>query len=1101
MQIVDVVCASVVAIGMVMNFCFAVGFIIKPLGEIRNISSIASLDIKKWQKSNYWLGRHRYSIIERLIFNLNEKAIIVSLCTGSFILLLSAVAYLNLHDVSDVEKTFGGIKAIEVVVALWGVQAAIVGIVYPLVIAFIAFFFDKRKSEVGLYTFLSESAALLSGGLSVGLLMTIGAQILLPVISGYSLNDQSASIWLAFDSVWFLTNCALTLRFIWVAFSFLFENKRKQIILRHAMAVALPKNNMQLTKSLVFLSAPKIGLLPEERVEMIYGYNFKPALKSEREGIIDDVSLLRLKLGLFGIGMQYAKPAKILLEKSIGWRVERGGVIIKTSDGSRFGMVRALLLKSAFRLKDAKDSGVSLDDFVNDCVEGCLTSQRSGSLEDYTKELSFLEDLFVELIRCSRFLDSLYFNKSSYLLINDGVTMWGSKIEVYLQQLRKAIGASLDLDQGNGFFEKAIYVPRNILVRLKDSDPEVFEQVNYLYGMAYFDFSKLWRDLVMRSVSGEPSITNMMEAGGDGGERYKKRLENLLTSVESTLDQSVYPIRDKSDDWMEISNISLSLIKHIDGVVNIFLTAAWSGDKLAVKLFLDVLLKWVGRIQYRFDATHLFFYGSEKPAISVFREDWPDVASSLIDVTSVSITLSKVAVAYDALVDYWSDTYELCMLHIIQASFHSENNAGLIASMIERRHQYAGSEISPADALAHSAEECFELWVRHMLDHQKAPLVSGIASRMWRHKPDEMLPGRIYSSSGSDGRDSLSLADLIVWCLKLSINGWNPWAKISQLEYWSNAGNRQKFIRILDSYVSCLESDAFSSSIGLYESVASEMNHRVNFNDARAAIKNGLIDVSEKVSALDLEVIKQAPVSARRLEELKDLVRGAILKDVTKQFPFAVFAQVPKAPLNYVDIRSRIRINNYDKGTITEQLLSPRAINEVEFLSRTAVEGIKSSLVSEILDRVECVEVQAVDENAYLAGLRELIKELRNPVLIVDNPTRPTWLWDWFHPLLGRVAENLNLPIIKKDRGNQAYDYVGTMCVDGIDLPVYTAGLAPGFSYLLSADALNGFEWGEEVVSLSVGDADSPRHVALLFEFHYRVSLGSKGLYKFRYLS
>jgi hypothetical protein len=128
-------------------------------------------------------------------------------------------------------------ETISYLAALWAVQAAVVALVYPIVIGFVALLFQGRQNAKSiLYVYLHDTAALLAGLSSLALIaLMAGHHLLLPRTS-----PGIVLVWSAIDLVWFLINMALTAYFLIRTFEFLLPDKRTHIIQRYAVNVAWP---------------------------------------------------------------------------------------------------------------------------------------------------------------------------------------------------------------------------------------------------------------------------------------------------------------------------------------------------------------------------------------------------------------------------------------------------------------------------------------------------------------------------------------------------------------------------------------------------------------------------------------------------------------------------------------------------------------------------------------------------------------------------------------------------------------------------------------------------------------------------------------------
>lgn len=133
--------------------------------------------------------------------------------------------------------------------------------------------------------------------------------------------------------------------------------------------------------------------------------------------------------------------------------------------------------------------------------------------------------------------------------------------------------------------------------------------------------------------------------------------------------------------------------------------------------------------------------------------------------------------------------------------------------------------------------------------------------------------------------------------------------------------------------------------------------------------------------------------------------------------------------------------------------MAQRAVNEKEYFAKTVANHLGALLISDVIRQGKFRDIIAPDATTYWLMLKEEANSLRQsgltPVLVLDNPTRPAWVWDWQHPSEDSEyvrPSDLVIRHVEKERGHR---YIA----DFNDIQVFSSPLAPGESLLLPREA------------------------------------------------
>jgi hypothetical protein len=135
--------------------------------------------------------------------------------------------------------------------------------------------------------------------------------------------------------------------------------------------------------------------------------------------------------------------------------------------------------------------------------------------------------------------------------------------------------------------------------------------------------------------------------------------------------------------------------------------------------------------------------------------------------------------------------------------------------------------------------------------------------------------------------------------------------------------------------------------------------------------------------------------------------------------------------------------------------MAQRAGNEREYYAKTVANHVGTLLLSDVIRKSEVRDVLAPDAATYWETLKKEAKSLKElgliPVLILDNPTHPDWLWEWEHPSQDSVYPRPLDLVIRLEKGGRGAGYIA----DFNDIQVFAAGIAPGESLLVARETFS----------------------------------------------
>jgi len=243
---------------------------------------------REWRIKNIYRRELGYSLLQRFLISASEIPLIINsfiaiLVLGiTFGLLLGSNGTHNIVrpdlDIANLASYFS---------ALWTVQAAISGLIYPIVISFVTFLLQRRHSaKASLDVYLNDTLAILSGVSGLSLILVMAIQHLLLSKAAHQIVTISVKI----DILWFVVNLGGTIWFLTRTFEYLRPAVRSQIYTRYAINIVLPREVKEYLREYLYSNAPEQGLLPglnlnrlsmEREPSVVFGDFFTGTSKEE----------------------------------------------------------------------------------------------------------------------------------------------------------------------------------------------------------------------------------------------------------------------------------------------------------------------------------------------------------------------------------------------------------------------------------------------------------------------------------------------------------------------------------------------------------------------------------------------------------------------------------------------------------------------------------------------------------------------------------------------------------------------------------------------------------------------------------------------------
>lgn len=265
-----------------------------------------------------------------------------------------------------------------------------------------------------------------------------------------------------------------------------------------------------------------------------------------------------------------------------------------------------------------------------------------------------------------------------------------------------------------------------------------------------------------------------------------------------------------------------------------------------------------------------------------------------------------------------------------------------------------------------------------------------------------MVPGRIYSYSGAANVESLQEAQLIILVI-LSTTDWrleDPFRR--QLAIWtsSNFASTELVKHRAQGMKQFLDQVQDALCPKLVDRLLLQLGRSHTRPDGITRTRNAINTLLNEIDGLQSEALASAQISQRRLTEIEEAASENGFSKTTGEFPLQLFSAI-----NYEDTPLEpfvLRISNLRKGELTDVEMVQRAANERESYAEAISNTVGHLLLGDVFQKCEVRDIFAPNATADWSALKEEANAIeergQTPVLVLDNPTRPDWVWEWEYP-------------------------------------------------------------------------------------------------------
>lgn len=1023
-------------------------------------------------KNNALFRLYRYGRLRRCIQWVGDAPLVFVGLVVCFYTALFALFDLFLFDfyipdiATDADSLLGGLNLV-----LMASQAAIFGMVYPMVIALVSIWVGRQRLGGNLFDcYLSDAHIKPLGVSGLSLLFVLVAKSLY-------LDHAFAEAYLfstIVSAIWFTVNLAGTGHFLLVTRNYLRSTSHLAAMKRYAANVAWKEEFTVRIKQGVWAASthPAYDLLPDptpHNVQIALGPTFggegTPVIKRMfNHGVVfSDVRFWILRR----IVERWMKRASNS-EKSDVWSqptfavpiqpdvhltneressLETTVVALRTAESKMdLTWIERLILPMAFKFRHTSkpELGSGAASILIGYASATAKALQINNHDEFEQLWSELVAYHAFLLNLSREKDE----KTAYENLAEKLTdrpTFSSKAlsydwaQLYVDLFRAGF---VKIDEDDWYFRRFCYGTSNLIGRIIDHSPaSIVSQIFMLHSNLHYQLGKHWEQTVAREGISKLSSTVGHRLTGHEAKLYTGQCRQLIAAWESVYGQLPRPSgTDRADRRNYVIDIPLAQ-SFLMQTAKMIGQSVGIGDVENAEWMTDSLMRLLHTMQMRSMPTDRLSYGLLPEMITSFSvtdeeqfEAWRDRFLEQQQGALHQFDL-RASMRTRALMNLHKDTALALCLTLTAWNFDNDRrevsrgrpnpSRDIVKNILDGNGKDETGRVHDLPNYFTSPPNIFICFLRILVSGHTYQgdsyrwLLNETVTLVERVNEKPMVSGRIYSSNGPN--DLLSnLGSILVLLLvtwpdeaepELLPNGWQDCFE------GNNSNRMHDFVKNLREF---LEKER--EAIGpVYE----DLTGKSLADDKVLQLSEALTRIETDQQRHLTDVIANAEISdARRLEFIANIGNKILTTDV-ERFPIKAFDQVDhsnRPDFDWYD--GRLNLHGFEKGRLTDQRLADGGFNEAEFFGVALLDAVAQQAMWTILDLCEPVESGANSLEALSESLLGNLGDLINPVLLLPRQP-PEWLSRWIYSW----ANDVSFPSLEflRERDDADPNYMGKL--------------------------------------------------------------------------
>jgi hypothetical protein len=1003
-------------------------------------------------------------------------------------------------------------------IAALSVQAALVGLVFPLVIAFVGLLNQGRASFASRLTIYIESSNAMFVGLS-SLLLCVAISAQLPFAS--FMGDADAAVTLL-NLAWFAINIGALAHFVLRTIAFLHPEQRVPIMRAYVSNVIWPRELTRIVTANRWDNVSRYGYLPAgaqadpfstgERARTWYSALWDGGEPRVNRRFGRKMRLVDVRLGMLAPTVRtWLTQAREVADGQVhdlviplqpNWDYEGNQVLARSTLPLGLVLRCAVRASLVFTRAPAEDGAISETSAVlREMIADLIALIDNRQVDEFNDQLGEVIGLHAFLYRVAQFSDEDISNAQ----FETGNGLFGRALaEEWARSYRDLIRRSVErLPQDTEFMGRIAYAPARMYSRVANEvTPKALQPVLWLA-----------QSLSYRLIDWAVGEHRAETAPGAGGrhaftlsrqeEVYGRAWRDLVAGWERLLQVIVAaPDRGESRDrnWESLKRTAENIGAHLQATTQMTARAVWLGDTLATSWACDLMLHWQIKSERGWDTRGSYWrVHSEALTPETLELGWERVLALGGSAPAATVVFGAVmhntwrdhVVILISLFIHWAiqgktlETMTQAGRRLLNGEPYDRGDTGLRENGV-----LAGTDILISALRITGSGERFA-------EHSYAGRIDHLLEGLGQLADPASVSMRIYSSNGGLSFEALPQAQAVAIMATAQIPqeiGGDLRRLLTQSDD-EVLRRRETYLKSLLDAFDEIDADCHGQLLAALVDPGEVLEFDARRNRARQLVEQSLgVLTGHRDQAIVDAQIDPARVGA---------VAAAAGSEAfaPNAFPRNLFAEI--VPTDGSLVEFTLRASGLSKGAYTDPPMAQSVSNEAEWW-RDAMSGQVAAVVWwDVVSKTRFQEIEGRTPEEFWHAVRDGSARIReaghDPILVISNAADPQWLSDWRWPHRENSASKPADLVITRDEG-QVEGYEFTM--NGT--PVYRGQTAFGTVYLLPAQLMRRLRYHDYGNGLPVSlrfepDIGNPWRGTMHATFQREVELGDGEAYKIRW--
>jgi hypothetical protein len=1116
--------------GYLLNFLVVIWTLVKGFWAFRSqtLRKIVDGIEKEHFRSNIAVAPYTYAWVRRKIGSVERHPwLAISATIEIYFVCLYATKFMQpgwfgLKIPTHIEDYYRDFQNINM--GLLTTQAALVAIVYPLVIAFVGLLFEARTTTGGrLNIFFKETESFVTGGSSLLLCAALAFQV---VFTGQMPLRMSAAMTFL-NCVWFIINVGGLSFFLLNAFYYIQPQTRSKLLWRYVVNIAWRVELHSLLMMRRLIHADYFGYIPnylndEGRAvsdrsgaltakkptvlmsifASMYAEAININLGTERELYDVDFGILKVVAESWLRSQRQNSKARLAFKSALGGN--EGNVPLAFIESSTLAWHQKFLIKISYRFKSKSRYAPpqTTEKLLKEIIADLILLVERGSVQEFDTHLQALTDLHVFLFQIAEAVPNANGDQVNYAVIEGNVstlTVGDGWIRPYRDLFKRVLDR---LRQEPEFFSRCVYIGPNLYYGASKSIPtSALKSIN---SIAFHLFWKLkeWAVATHKAETNEEeklgTIFKLKPAPAaiyDGAWRsFVAGWERLLSCL---YDRAAFK---QENNWDYFTQIFDALWRHLHDTLIMVGATAMGGDLLGVSWSNDLLVRWyetwVGVAALNRD----FLLRKSIITTDLLKKSWIEITAEPLSLIGER-TFTPFDIFCCIIQNLWLDSQFVLACVFVEwiQKMGSSSIAPIAARKVLRHEVYDHAAVNFAQSPS-SILDLLAIIIRIVssggrLDGSYASLLGGLSSELIDLTKDPLVSARMYSSWGVGDIYQLHRAQVLI--MVATANDGAPSATLPQdfikiLRHHVESDYNVSF-RLTYHFGKLLEAiDQFAPITDIpIVSAIKGADVQANFVALCSVTRAYISLIKDKLEELFNTRVQALPLDEARILAITHVAGKSAFNITTAEFPVPLFAEVTNVQAQLFPFT--ISTNNYERGGLTKPLMAQPSDDSI--FDSTVHEYVGRIVLGDILHQGRMQTLTADTPDTWWTVVKRLVRRIERQggkaILIVANVSSPRWLseWRWNGAISGSARKPPDLEFKSDANKPSSYQF------DINNIAVYRAPIEPTCCYLFPQSLLRKVEFteyasGQLVLTEFENDPNNVRQGVLKVTFARRVTIG-----------